>query len=92
MWVANQYSGTVSRIDPRRDRVLSSVAVGGTPTSLTFNGGRLWVGVAAASGSHRGGTLVIVTPGPLHLEQQISGLTIDPAFYTKPRTIRSSPG
>ena len=81
VWIANQYSGTVSRIDPSRDRVLSSVAVGGAPTSLTFNGGRLWVGVPAVSGSHRGGTLVIVTPGPL-TSSQTSGLTSDPAFYT----------
>lgn len=81
VWVADQYSGTVSRIDPRRDRVASSVAVGGAPTSLTFDGGRLWVGVPAVGGSHRGGTLVIVTPGPL-TSPQISNLTSDPAFYT----------
>ena len=72
VWVANQYSGTVSRIDPGRDRVVSTVAVGGAPTSLTFNGGRLWAGVPAVSGTHRGGTLVIVTPGPL-TSSQISG-------------------
>ncbi len=81
VWVANQYSGTVSRIDPGRDRVVSTVAVGGAPTSLTFNGGRLWAGVPAVSGTHRGGTLVIVTPGPL-TSPQISNLTSDPAFYT----------
>ena len=80
VWVANQYSGTVSRIDPVRNRVLRSVTVGGAPTSLTFNRGRLWVGVPAVSGSHRGGTLVIVTPGPL-TSSQASGLTTDPAFY-----------
>ena len=81
VWVANQYSGTVSRIDPGRGRVVGSVTVGGSPTSLTFNAGRLWVGVPAASGSHRGGELVIVTPGPL-TSSQVSGLTSDPAFYT----------
>jgi YVTN family beta-propeller protein len=81
VWVADQYSGTVSRIDSGRDRVLSTVAVGGAPTSLTFNRGRLWVGVPAVSGSHRGGTLVIVTPGPL-TSPKISGQTSDPAFYT----------
>ena len=81
VWVANQYSGTVSRIDPDRDRVLSTVAVGGAPTSLTFNHGRLWAGVPSVSGSHRRGTLVIVTPGPL-TSSQISNLTSDPAFYT----------
>ena len=81
VWVANQYSGTVSRIDPVRDQVLSTVAVGGAPTSLTFNGGRLWVGVPTATGSHRGGTLVIVTPGTL-TSSRLSNLTTDPAFYT----------
>jgi YVTN family beta-propeller protein len=81
VWVANQYSGTVSRIDPRRDRIVSTVVVGGAPTSLTFNDGRLWVGVPAVSGSHRGGTLVIVTTAPL-TSSQISNLTTDPAFYT----------
>ncbi len=81
VWVANQYSGTVSRIDPIRDRVLSTVAVGGAPSSLTFIGGRLWVGVPTVGGSHRGGTLVIVTPGTL-TSSQISNLTTDPAYYT----------
>jgi YVTN family beta-propeller protein len=81
VWVANQYSGTVSRIDPSRNQVVSTVAVGGAPTSLTFNGGRLWAGVPAVSGTHRGGTLMIVTPGPL-TSTQTSGQTSDPAFYT----------
>jgi YVTN family beta-propeller protein len=81
VWVANEYSGTVSRIDPRRDKIVSTVAVGGAPTSLTFSGGRLWAGVPAVSGSHRGGTLVIVIPGPL-TSSQASILTSDPAFYT----------
>ena len=80
IWVANQYSGTVSRIDPRRDRVTASVAVGGTPTSLTVSGGRLWVGVAASAGSHRGGTLVIVTTTKFSTaSNEIS--SIDPALY-----------
>jgi YVTN family beta-propeller protein len=81
VWVANQFSGTVSRIDPGRDRVLSTVDVGGTPTSLGFSGARLWVGVPAAGGSHRGGTLVIVTPGAL-TSSHVSILATDPAFYT----------
>jgi peptide/nickel transport system substrate-binding protein len=80
VWVANQYSGTVSRIDPRRDRVVASVAVGGAPASLTMTGGRLWVGVAASPGSHRGGTLVIVTP-TLLTSSHNPVASIDPAFY-----------
>ena len=81
VWVANQYSGTVSRLDPRRDRVVSALRVAGAPTSLTPAGRRLWVGVAADSGSHRGGTLVIASPGPL-TSSKPSGQTPDPAFYS----------
>ena len=81
MWVANQYSGTVSRIDPRRDQVVASVDVGGAPTSLTMSRGRLWVGVAADSGGHRGGTLVIVTPETLTSSNPMTLTSVDPAFY-----------
>ena len=80
VWVANQYSGTVSRIEPHSDRVTKSVAVGGAPTSLTLSGGSLWVGVAANPGSHRGGTLTIVTTTKFSTtSNEIS--SIDPAFY-----------
>ena len=81
VWVANQYSGTVSRIDPRRDQVVASVHVGGAPTSLTMSRGRLWAGVAADSGSHRGGTLVIVTPVTLTSSNPVTLTSVDPAFY-----------
>jgi YVTN family beta-propeller protein len=43
LWVANSLDGTVSRIDPVTDRVVDSIAVGGAPTSLTFDGRSLWV-------------------------------------------------
>jgi YVTN family beta-propeller protein len=81
VWVANQYSGTVSRIDPRRDQVVASVHVGGAPTSLTMGRGRLWAAVAADSGSHRGGTLVIVTPATLTSSHPVTLTSVDPAFY-----------
>ena len=80
VWVANQYSGTVSRIDPRRDQVVASVGVAGAPTSLTVSGSRLWVGVAANSGTHRGGTLVIVTSETLTSSTPTT-YSVDPAFY-----------
>ena len=79
LWVANQYSGTISRIDPRTDRAVATVAVGGAPTSLGVSAGRVWAGVAADSGTHRGGTLVIddlASTGPS------TGVSIDPAFYS----------
>ena len=81
VWVANQYSATVSRIDPRRDRVVASVAAGGDPTSLAVSGRRVWVGVAAGSGSHRGGTLVILSPGQLFSSNPTALVSVDPAFY-----------
>ena len=81
VWVANQYSGTVSRIDPRRDQVAASVNVGGAPTSLTMGPGRLWVGAAANSSSHRGGTLVIVTPAAFSTSGAMWIDSVDPAFY-----------
>jgi YVTN family beta-propeller protein len=80
VWVANQYSGTVSRIDPRRDRVVASIEVGGAPSSLAVKGGRLWVGVAANSGSHRGGQLVIATPTRVTSSAD-PATSVDPAFY-----------
>jgi YVTN family beta-propeller protein len=80
-WVANQYSGTVSRIDPSRDQVVASMPVGGAPTSLAVSGSRLWAGVAADSGSHRGRTLVIVTPSELTSSNPMTLDSVDPAFY-----------
>jgi YVTN family beta-propeller protein len=81
VWVANQYSGTVSRIDPRRNQVAANVDVGGSPTSLTMSGGLLWAGVASDSASHRGGTLVIVTPHTLTSSTPMTLGSVDPAFY-----------
>ena len=56
------------------------MSVSGSPTSLTMSGGRLWAGVAADGGSHRGGTLVIVTPGTL-TSSNPDLTSVDPAFY-----------
>jgi YVTN family beta-propeller protein len=81
VWVASQYSATVSRIDPVRNQVVASVDVGGAPISLTMGSGRLWVGVAANGGSHRGGTLVIVTPESLTSTNLGTLASADPAFY-----------
>jgi YVTN family beta-propeller protein len=79
VWVANQYSDDVSRINPLNDRVADSVEVDGAPTSLAILTGRLWVGVAADSGSHRGGTLVMDS---LTSNGLMNVVSIDPAFYS----------
>lgn len=73
VWVASGRGGTVSRLDPASDRIGTTVKVGGTPTSLASSGGKVWVGVNASAGSHRGGTLVMVTT------QRFA--SVDPAFY-----------
>ena len=80
VWVAEQFAGTISRIDPAADRVATSVAVTGAPTSLTVTGSRVWAGVTARAGSHRGGTLTIVSPGAL-TSSRVTRTAIDPAFY-----------
>jgi ABC-type transport system substrate-binding protein len=59
--------------------VVGSVEVDGAPTSLAVRTGRLWVGVAAESGSHRGGTLVIDSLGS---NGPMTPASIDPAFYS----------
>ncbi|HKP17962.1 MAG TPA: YncE family protein [Gaiellaceae bacterium] len=48
VWAANKDGGTVSRIDPRTDRVVATVRVGGQPWGLAFDGRSLWVGNYAA--------------------------------------------
>jgi streptogramin lyase len=73
VWVASGRRGTVSRVDPASDRIVTTVKVGGASTSLASSQGKLWVGVDASAGSHRGGTLVMVTT------QRFASL--DPAFY-----------
>ena len=55
--------------------------VGGAPTSLAMSGGRLWAGVVADTGSHRGGTLVIVTPVTLTSTNPVTLTSVDLVFY-----------
>ncbi len=43
--MASLYAGTVSRIDPDRNKVVRVVAVGGGPTALAVDGATTWVGV-----------------------------------------------
>jgi peptide/nickel transport system substrate-binding protein len=80
VWVADQYGGAIARIDPADDRVANTIAITGAPTSLTVTDNRVWAGVTADAGSHRGGTLTIVTPGAL-TSSSVTNATIDPAFY-----------
>jgi ABC-type transport system substrate-binding protein len=81
IWVADQYSGTVSRIDSRDDRVMATTVVGGQPDALAVLGRKVWTGVVADGATHHGGTLVIVTPWSITSTKATSNSSIDPAFY-----------
>jgi YVTN family beta-propeller protein len=43
VWVANSYSGTISRIDPATNRVVATIRVGYEPTHFAFARGKVWV-------------------------------------------------
>jgi len=43
LWVANYGSSTVTRVDPRTNRVTARIDVGPTPCGLAVGGGALWV-------------------------------------------------
>jgi len=43
VWVANTGDGTVSRIDPRNDRVIQKITVGASPDAITVIGDDVWV-------------------------------------------------
>jgi peptide/nickel transport system substrate-binding protein len=60
VWVANGNDGTLSRIDPKT-RSRRDVKVGNEPASLAFAGREIWTAVLPSPGSHRGGTLRVVS-------------------------------
>ena len=61
VWVAGD-RGTLTEIDPRQREVVRTLRIGGRPQAVTVAGRNVFVGVAAAGPSHRGGTLRFVTP------------------------------
>ena len=50
VWVANASRGTVTRVDPRTNRVDAVMRLGNAPRALAWDGKRLWVSVAAGGG------------------------------------------
>ena len=54
VWVANEYGGSVSRIDPATDTA-RTIMVGNRPHGIAVAGGLVWVGAQPAATSHRGG-------------------------------------
>jgi DNA-binding beta-propeller fold protein YncE len=70
VWVANKFSGDVSRIDPRRNTV-KSFHVGGRPASLATGKEAVWVARGPLA-QHRGGTLRLLSTGRF--------VSLDPGF------------
>ena len=44
MWATNHDDGTVERINPRTNKVVTRIATGGNPANLAFAFGAVWVG------------------------------------------------
>jgi YVTN family beta-propeller protein len=51
VWVANNFSGTVSRVDPAADHVVQTIQVGNGPSGIAVGDGAVWVA------NSNGGTL-----------------------------------
>jgi peptide/nickel transport system substrate-binding protein len=63
VWVANEFAGTLARIDPKQAEVAKRLAVGNRPQTLAAVDGALWLGVADAGVRRRGGTVSIEVLG-----------------------------
>jgi len=65
--VANRLDGSVSRIDPRVNRVVETIATGAAPVAITADGERLWVAARARppAGPRGGGTATVSLQGDL---------------------------
>jgi YVTN family beta-propeller protein len=46
VWVSNNLAGTVSRIDPKTNKVVATINVGGNPAWMAVTRNRVWVTVA----------------------------------------------
>jgi ABC-type transport system substrate-binding protein len=76
VWVADSASGTVTRVDPRTDRIQATIRVGGSPQALVFADGRIWTTIDPRSPTPPGGTHGAILK--LVASYQVS--TMDPAF------------
>jgi YVTN family beta-propeller protein len=47
VWVANSRDGTVSRIDPRSNKVIATIRIGSSPQGIAVGAGAVWVSVQA---------------------------------------------
>jgi YVTN family beta-propeller protein len=72
VWVSVEFSQSIARIDPAKDRVVERIPVGNRPKGLAVAEDRVWFAVQPSGAGHRGGRLVVASPGPID--------SIDPAF------------
>ena len=72
VWVSVEFSQSIARIDPPKDRVVERIPVGNRPKGLAVAEDRVWFAVQPSGAGHRGGRLVVASPGPID--------SIDPAF------------
>jgi peptide/nickel transport system substrate-binding protein len=73
--VANSRDGTISRIDPRTNRVVDTIEVGGSPDRVVAAAGRVWVTVQAGPAP-----AAAVAGETLHVVQQKDFNSTDPAL------------
>jgi YVTN family beta-propeller protein len=45
VWVANTLDGTVTRVNPRTNKVVATIHLGHLPSWVAVGGGRVWVSV-----------------------------------------------
>ena len=66
MWVSNEGSGTVSRIGPKRNKVVKTIRVGGQPNGITVAFRKVWVA------DYGRGRLIRIDPVRNRIERRIS--------------------
>ena len=73
VWVAVSSSAEIVRIDPATNAIERRISVGSRPRGLALAGAETWFTAHAGTGTHRGGTLRIVSD-PAYMP-----MTLDPA-------------
>lgn len=62
IWTANFFAGSVSRIDPSTNRVISTIHTGGQPGYMTVSPGAVWVTESGSTSGGDGHTVVRIDP------------------------------
>jgi YVTN family beta-propeller protein len=79
VWVANTGDGTVSRIDPRHDRVIQTIKVGASPNAITVTGDDVWVTNAGAGTVSRVNALTNTEADVIHVGNLPTAIASGPA-------------